>query len=43
MPVRLGRGLRLFDDSGLGPAQLERLGVVALPGGRTHLKYHVAS
>lgn len=41
MPVLLGGGLRWFDDSGLETIQLERLKVVELPGGRTHLEFRV--
>jgi dihydrofolate reductase len=37
MPVLFGRGLRLIEDTGVGPTQLERLKVLELPGGRTHL------
>ncbi len=39
MPVLLGGGLRLFEDAGLEPVQLERLKVMELPGGRTHLRF----
>jgi len=39
MPVLLGGGLRLFEDIGLQPVQLERLKVMELPGGRTHLRF----
>lgn len=39
MPVLLGGGLRLFDD--LEPLQLERLSVIALPAGRTTLKFRI--
>jgi dihydrofolate reductase len=39
MPVLLGGGLRLFEDTGLKPVQLERLKVMELPGGRTHLRF----
>lgn len=39
MPVLLGDGLRLF--GGGESVQLERLAVMALPGGRTHLKFRV--
>ena len=38
MPVLLGGGLRLFEDVGTEPIQLERLLVMELPGGRTHLR-----
>jgi len=40
MPVLFG-GLRLFEDIGAGQIQMERLGVVELPSGRTHLKFRV--
>lgn len=39
MPVLLGGGLRLFEDTGLQSRQLERLKVVELPGGRTHMRF----
>jgi len=39
MPVLLGGGLRLFEDNGMEPVQLERLKVMELPGGRTHLRF----
>jgi dihydrofolate reductase len=39
MPVLLGGGLRLFEDTGMEPVQLERLQVLELPGGRTHLRF----
>jgi len=39
MPVLLGSGLRLFEDTGVEPVQLERLKVIELPGGRTHLRF----
>jgi dihydrofolate reductase len=39
MPVLLGGGLRLFEDIGLDELQLERLKVLELPDGRTHLRY----
>jgi dihydrofolate reductase len=41
MPVLLGGGLKLFEDSGLPPLQLETLQVMALPGGRVHLEFRV--
>ncbi len=41
MPVLLGGGLRLFEDLGIAPIQLERLKVVSLPGGRTHFRFRV--
>ena len=39
MPVLLGGGLRLFEDTGMQPIQLERLKVIELPAGRTHLRF----
>jgi hypothetical protein len=39
MPVLLGGGLRLFEDTGLEPCQLERLKVSELPAGRTNLQF----
>ena len=39
MPVLLGGGLRLFEDSGMEPYRLERLKVMELPAGRTHLRF----
>ena len=39
MPVLLGGGLRLFEDTGIESVQLERLKVVELPGGRMHLRF----
>ena len=39
MPVLLGGGLRLFEDSGMHPVQLERLTIMELPAGRTHLRF----
>jgi dihydrofolate reductase len=41
MPVLLGGGLRLFEDIGAGAIELERVKVVELPGGRTHLRFRV--
>lgn len=41
MPVLLGNGLRLFEDLGTEPFQLERLIVMGLPEGRTHLAFRV--
>lgn len=40
MPVLLGGGLRLFEDS-MKSIQLERIHVMELPGGRTHLKFRI--
>jgi len=39
MPVLLGGGLRLFDHMNARRMQLERIKVVDLPGGRTHLRF----
>jgi len=41
MPILLCGGLRFFEDPGNPPALLERLDVVDLPAGRTHLKFRV--
>jgi dihydrofolate reductase len=41
MPVLLGDGLRLFGDIGAEAIELERVKVVELPGGRTHLRFRV--
>ena len=41
MPVFLGAGLRPFEGIGEGQIQLERLKVMELPGGRTHLRFRV--
>jgi hypothetical protein len=43
MPVLLGVGLRFFDDTGAAQIQLERMQVVELPGGRTHLRFRIVS
>jgi dihydrofolate reductase len=40
MPVLLGEGLRLFEDSAK-TIQLERIDLMELPGGRTHLKFRI--
>ncbi len=40
MPVLLGAGLRLFDDTGLERVQLEKLGVQEV-GARTSLSFRV--
>ena len=40
MPVLLGAGLRLFQDS-MESIQLERIDVMELPEGRTHLKFRL--
>jgi dihydrofolate reductase len=39
MPVLLGSGLRLFEDTGMEPVQLQRVKVMELPDGRTHLRF----
>ncbi len=41
MPVFLGAGLRAFGDIGIEQLQLERIKVVELPDGRTHLRFRV--
>ncbi len=41
MPVFLGGGLRPFEGIGEGQIQLERLKVIELPKGRTHLRFRV--
>jgi dihydrofolate reductase len=41
MPVLLGGGLRPFEGIEEGQIQLERLAVIELPGGRTHLKFRI--
>ena len=41
MPVFLGGGLRPFEEFGLEQIQLERMKVVELPAGRTHLRFRV--
>ena len=40
MPVLLGAGLRLFQES-MESIQLERIDVMELPEGRTHLKFRL--
>lgn len=42
MPVLFCGGLRLFEDIGTEEVRLERLAVVELPDGRTHLRFRVA-
>ncbi len=41
MPVLLVDGLRFFDDRGMEEVQLERIQVVELPGGKTHLEFRI--
>lgn len=41
MPVFLGGGLRPFDGIDVESIQLERIKVMELPGGRTHLKFRI--
>ena len=41
MAVLLGGGLRLFEDGGIEPVKLERLKVMELPAGRTHLRFRI--
>jgi dihydrofolate reductase len=41
MPVFLGGGLRPFEDLDVASIQLERIKVMELPGGRTHLKFRI--
>jgi len=41
MPVFLGGGLRAFDEIDEGQIQLERIKVMELPGGRTHLRFRI--
>jgi dihydrofolate reductase len=40
VPVLLGEGVRLFDDLGAAPIELERTRVVEAPG-VTHLRFRV--
>jgi hypothetical protein len=42
MPVLLGTGRRLFDDSGLEHVRLEKLGVQEI-GARTTLRFRVTT
>jgi dihydrofolate reductase len=42
MPMLLGGGLRLFEGISEERIQLERLKVIELPGGRTHLRFRIA-
>ncbi|MCQ3935794.1 MAG: dihydrofolate reductase [Chloroflexi bacterium] len=39
MPVLLGGGMRLFEHLGETQIRLERIKVMELPGGRTHLRF----
>ncbi len=41
MPVLLGGGLRLFEALATEQIRLERMNVVALPAGRTHLRFRL--
>lgn len=41
MPLLLGGGLRAFKDTGVDQIQLERIKVLELPGGRTHLRFRI--
>ena len=41
MPVFLGAGLRAFEEIDSGQMQLERIKVMELPGGRTHLRFRI--
>ena len=41
MPVLLGGGLRVFEELDTESIQLERIKVMELPGGRTHLKFRI--
>lgn len=41
MPVLLGGGLRFFEDIDATSIQLERIKVIELPGGRTHLRFRI--
>ena len=41
MPVLLGGGLRLFEGTSEEQIRLERLKVIELPGGRTHLRFRI--
>jgi len=41
MPILLGDGLRFFNDRGVEEVRLERLQTVELPGGSTHLEFHI--
>lgn len=39
MPILLGSGTRLFEHLGESQSHLERIKVMELPGGRTHLRF----
>jgi len=41
MPVLLGGGLRPFEDSEIEMIQLERIKIMELPSGRTHLRFRI--
>lgn len=41
MPVLLGGGLRLFEDMEMESILLERIEVLVLPGGRTHMRFRI--
>ena len=41
MPVFLGAGLRAFEEIDSSRMQLERIKVMELPGGRTHLRFRI--
>ena len=41
MPILLGGGLRVFEDLAIESIQLERIKVMELPGGRTHLEFRI--
>ena len=41
MPVLLGAGLRAFENMEALKVQLERIKVMELPGGRTHLRFRI--
>jgi dihydrofolate reductase len=41
IPVFLKAGFRPFEDSGTTPIRVERIKVVELPAGRTHLRFRV--
>ena len=41
MPIFLGAGLRAFEEIDDGQIQLERIKVMELPGGRTHLRFRI--